>query len=161
MNIKENTNMKRDTDTKDKTIKRRMKKEKELILEQLKKTPIIQLACEKTGIGRATFYRWKTKDKSFSKRAEVAIQEGSLLINDLAESQLLSSIADKNMTAIIFWLKHHHPSYETRIELRQALEKPEEKLTKRQQDIIRQALDLSLIDILPETPKGDTGGKEV
>jgi ACT domain-containing protein len=139
-----------------KTVRLRIKKDKELIISQLKKTPIIQLACEKTGIGRATFYRWKTKDKSFSKRAEVAIQEGSLLVNDLAESQLLSSIADKNMTAIIFWLKHHHPSYETRVEIKQASSGMEEKLTKRQQEIVREALKLSQFELT----SGNRDGKE-
>ena len=41
------------------------KKDKELILEQLRKTPIVQVACEKTGIARATYYRWRKKDKRF------------------------------------------------------------------------------------------------
>ena len=94
-----------------------------------------------------------------SKDADIAILEGSLLVNDMAESQLLSSIMDKNMTAIIFWLKHHHPSYEERIELRQAFEKPEEKLSKRQQEIIRQALAYTIPEQLPQTNKEDKDGK--
>ena len=85
------------------TIKRRIKKEKELILEQLKRTPIVQVACEKTGIGRSTYYRWKKEDNKFAELADAAILEGSLFVNDMAESQLLSAIRDKNLTAIIFW----------------------------------------------------------
>ena len=135
--------MDNNTGTKEKTIRKRIKKEKELLLEQLARTPIVQLACGKIGIARATYYRWRKADNSFASLADKAIQEGSLLVNDMAESQLLSSIKDKNMTAIIFWLKHHHPSYETRIELRQAFSKSEEKLNKRQEEIIRQALKIT------------------
>ena len=131
------------SNTKEKTIKRRIEKEKELILEQLKKTPIVQVVCEKTGIGRSTYYRWKKEYSKFARLADAAILEGSLLVNDMAESQLLSAIRDKNLTAIIFWLKHHHPAYETRIELRQATSKTEEKLTTRQEEIIRQALKIT------------------
>ncbi len=142
-----------------KTIRLRIKKNKELLLSQLAKTPIVQLACEKTGVGRATYYRWRKDDMKFVQGADRAIREGSLLINDMAESQLLSAIMEKNMTAIIFWLKHHHPSYEARIELRQAFEKSEEKLSKRQQEVISQAMEHSALE-LTGTPKEDTNGKK-
>lgn len=134
-------------DEKDKkAVRTRIKKDKELMISQLKKSPIVQLSCEKTGISRATFYRWKKDDKRFAKAADTAIYEGSHLINDLAESQLLSAIADKNMTAIIFWLKHHHPSYETRVEIRQALDGNDQELTKRQKEVIKQALKITQND---------------
>ena len=131
------------TEKDNETVRMRIKKDKELMVSQLAKTPIIQLSCQKTGIGRATFYRWKKDDKRFAKAADIAIREGSLLVNDMAESQLLSAIADKNMTAIIFWLKHHHPTYETRVEIKQALANPEEELTKEQKMIIEKALKLT------------------
>lgn len=130
-----------------KTVKIRIKKDKELLISQLKKTPIIQIACEKTGICRATYYRWRKSDKKFSKKADEAILEGTLFINDMAESQLLSAIKDKNMTAIIFWLKHHHASYETRIELRQAFGAIDENLTPKQKEIIRQAMKYPAIEL--------------
>ena len=138
------------SNTKEKTIKRRIEKEKELILEQLKKTPIVQLACEKIGIGRATYYRWRKDDSKFCTLSDGAIHEGSLLINDMTESQLLSAIKDKNMTAIIFWLKHHHPAYETRVEIRAAANQDNENLTQNQQAIIKQALAITTIDQIPE-----------
>ena len=138
--------MDNNTNTKEKTIGSRIKKEKEILLERLAKTPIVSLACEKVGLARATYYRWRKADSRFARDADAAIAQGNLLINDMAESQLLSSIRDKNMTAIIFWLKHHHPSYETRIELRQAFGKSEEKLSKRQKEIIRQALKITSIN---------------
>jgi len=142
-----------------KSIKKRIQKDKELLLEQLKKTPIVQLACEKMGIGRSTYYRWKKEDSKFSGLADAAVLEGSLLINDMAESQLLSAIKDKNMTAIIFWLKHHHPAYETRIELRQAISRMEEKLTPRQEEIIKEALKITSSDKTFELEGGNRNEK--
>lgn len=84
---------------------------KKQMLQQLKKTPIIQVTCEKLGIARATFYRWKQRDQKFSSAVDKALHEGSLLINDMAESQLITQIKNANLTAIIFWLKYHHRGY--------------------------------------------------
>ena len=55
------------------SIQKRMDNNKELVVEQLKKTPIVQIACEKTGIGRATYYRWRKEDAEFGKLADEAI----------------------------------------------------------------------------------------
>ncbi|MFH1536033.1 MAG: phBC6A51 family helix-turn-helix protein [Patescibacteria group bacterium] len=95
----------------------RQSKEKELLLEQFRKIPIIQVACEKSGVGRATYYRWRQDDPEFAKMADEALLEGSLLVNDMAESQLLQAIRNQNLGAIIFWLKHHHPSYANKLEV--------------------------------------------
>ena len=94
----------------DTTVQKRIDSNKELLIEQLKKTPIVQVACEKVGVGRATYYRWRKEDEEFAKLADEAISEGNFLVNDMAESQLMSAIRDKNLTAIIFWLKHHPAS---------------------------------------------------
>ena len=142
------------------SVAKRIKKDKEALLEQLSKTPIVTLVCEKTGVSRATFYRWKKEDAKFSNSADAAIATGNLLINDLAESQLLSSIRDGNLTGIIFWLKHHHPSYETRIELRQAYDRNEEKLSKHQGEIIKQALKITSIGMMPKLKREDNEEKE-
>ena len=48
-----------------KAIQKRIKSEKETVLQQLEKTPIVQLASSKAGIGRATCYRWRKKDEDF------------------------------------------------------------------------------------------------
>lgn len=118
-------------------------KQKELLLENLRKAPIVQLACEKVGISRATFYRWKKEDEKFAEKEEEAILKGQQLINELAESQLISAIKDKNMTAIIFWLKNNHKNYKTRIELSGKVETGSEKLTPEQEKLIMRALELS------------------
>ena len=131
------------------TVKKRIEKDREILLEQLKKTPIVQLACEKTGISRATYYRWRKEDPEFAALADIAIEEGSLLINDMAESQLLSAIKDKNMTAIIFWLKHHHRAYATKIEISASTKDQDEVLSEEQEALIRHALELA--SLIPTT----------
>lgn len=125
----------------------RQQKQKELVIEQLKKTPIIQIVCEKVGVSRATFYRWKQDDLNFTDDVEKAIFMGVDLVNDMAESQLLAAIRDQNMTAIIFWLKHRHRGYGTRVELNANL-KVERQLTPEEQVAIKKAL--SLAQLIPE-----------
>ena len=121
------------------TIKNRQEKEKQLLIEQLKKTPIVQVACEKLNLGRATYYRWRNENEEFAKLADEAIVEGNLLINDVAESQLLSAIKDKNISAILFWLKNHHPAYTTKVEVTGQL-KHEYQLTEEEEKLIAKAL---------------------
>jgi hypothetical protein len=130
-------------------IQNRQTKEKQSLTEQLKKTPIVQIACEKTGISRATFYRWHNEDPGFAQKADEALSEGSLLVNDMAESQLMSAIRDKNLTAIIFWLKHHHPGYTTRVEVLAKIKHDDEQLTPEQEALITRALKLA--EMIPET----------
>ena len=123
--------------------------DKQLLIEQLKKTPIIQVACEKTGIGRATFYRWKNEDSEFSQAIETSIGEGVSLINEMAESQLISAIKDKNFSAIAYWLNHRHPAYANKIEVTTKLKHNDEELTPEQETIVMKALNLARI--LPST----------
>lgn len=123
----------------DNTIAKRQSRNKQLLVEQLKKTPIVQVACEKTGIGRATYYRWRKEDLEFVQASDRALDDGNALVSDMAESQLISSIKDKNMTAIIFWLKHHHPAYATKVEITQT-DKVVDELKPEQQNDVKKAL---------------------
>lgn len=126
-------------------------KTKQDIIVQLQKTPIIEYACKNTGLGRSTFYRWRKDDESFANEVDQALTKGRLLINDMAESQLISGIKDKNMTAIIFWLKHNHKNYSTKIELSGKL-RTEHKLTPEQEEEIKRALNLA--SLLGEPDEG-------
>lgn len=119
------------------------KKEKQLFIEQLKKTPIIQVACDKTGFARSTYYRIKESDPVFRKAAEDAIFEGSNLVNDLAISQLINAIKDRNLTAITYWLKHNHPNYGDKLQLSGKVEVENAPLTEKQQELITKALTLA------------------
>jgi len=119
-----------------------MKKERGgLMLMQLKKTPIVQVACEKTGISRATYYRWRKEDPEFADKADIAIDEGLNLINDMAESQLISAIKDRNLTGIIFWLKNHHKNYSPKLEV--TTKNGDIPITDEQREIIKQSLDMA------------------
>lgn len=119
-----------------------------MLLEQLKKTPIVQIACEKVGLSRVSFYNWKKKDKDFAKAIDEALLEGRLLVNDLAESQLIGAVKDRNITAILAWLKHNHPSYKTRVEIEGSLNVIEE-LSPAQAEQVRQALTLANVILKP------------
>ena len=128
--------------------KTKRERQKEALCEQLKKAPIIQLACEKVGLGRATYYRWRKEDKEFAKVADKAIHEGVLFMNDMAESQLLSAIKNQNMTAIIFWLKNRHKSYTQRIEVTTKIDS--EELTEEEKKLLKQALQMGAL--IPNNP---------
>lgn len=133
------------------TVRDRIKVEQDLLIEQLKKTPVVQVACEKCGVGRSTYYRWRKEDAEFTQLSDQALLDGSLLVNDMAESQLMSAIKDKNMTAIIFWLKHHHPAYLTKVEITSSQIK-DPMLTAEQEDAVKKALLMAGI-IKPEVQK--------
>ncbi len=124
----------------DKTIQTRINKNKGLIIEKLKTLPVVQVVCQKTGISRATYYRWRKEDKDFALKTDESLLNGRLFINDMAESQLLSQIKDQNMTAIIFWLKHNHPVYGNRLEIINNQER--EILNPQEIEMIKKALTL-------------------
>lgn len=121
--------------------------DKKKLLERLHKTPIVEVACTQAGVPRSTYYRWRKSDETFAEACDAAIEESTGRINDLAESQLISAIKEQNMTAIIFWLKHHHRSYTTKVELTARL-KQDESLTPEQSATVQAALRLAgLIEI--------------
>lgn len=124
---------------KKKTIKNRQVKQKEILLEQLKKMPILQIAFEKAGVTRATYYRWRNEDAAFRKFTDEAIFEGEALITDMSESQLITMIRDRNFPAVRLWLQHHHPKYAPRLEIT-THPKPPEQLTPDQEAIVKKAL---------------------
>ncbi|OGI65973.1 MAG: hypothetical protein A3B11_00890 [Candidatus Taylorbacteria bacterium RIFCSPLOWO2_01_FULL_44_26] len=96
-------------------IRGRQKKQKLLVLENLRRFPVIQVVCDKVGISRATYYRWVNESSNFAEAAEQAILEGSQVINDVAEAKLFKAIQAENPTAIIFWLKHRNKNYRVNV----------------------------------------------
>lgn len=125
----------------------KQKKQKEMFIEQLRKTPIVQIICERLEIGRTTFYRWKRQDAKFSDNCNRAMEEGLSLVNDLAESQLINAMKNQNLTAVMYWLNHRHNSYRNKLELSGNLEVQKDELTKEQEQNILRALKLaSLIE---------------
>jgi len=122
-----------------------MKKNKyqDQFLEELARIPIIQVACEKTGLSRNSVYRWRKEDSAFAKRMNEALAEGVALVNDMSESQLLNLIKEKNWQAISFWLKHRNDNYKNKLEIT-TKDDPEE-LTPAQAKVVKQALKLAKI----------------
>jgi hypothetical protein len=83
----------------------------------------------------------------------LALSVGS--INDLAESQLIAAIKDKNTTAITFWLKHRHKSYATTSNISGEVHHDGEILTKEQEQVLDQALRMAGL----AKPKGNDNEK--
>lgn len=118
-------------------------KTKQLILDQLRRLPIIQAVCERVGVSRSTLYRWRDESVEFRNNLEEAIADGEALINDLTESQLISLIKDKNYSAISFWLRRRHPKFKDRLEINASIHTTNEQLSPEQESVVRQALELA------------------
>lgn len=137
--------MQRNSEKRKNTIATRIARDKAAVLEQLKKTPIIQIACERAGVARSTVYRWIGQDKEFAKSVDQAVLQGTLLVNDVAESQLMAAIRERNITAIIFWLKHHHDAYKTKVEVVASITNQNYELTPEQKQLVQEALRLAAL----------------
>ncbi len=122
-----------------------MKKNKiqDQFLEELTKVPIVQVACEKTGLSRNSVYRWRKEDKTFEKKMDEALTSGVAFVNDMSESQLLTLIKEKNYSAISFWLRHRNDNYKDRIEI--TTKEDNEALSPSQAKVVRHALKLASI----------------
>jgi hypothetical protein len=90
-----------------------MKKDKvkDKFLEVLESTPIIQVACEKSGISRTTYYRWAQEDPEFALLADQKRNLGVDLVNDYAESNVLNGIKKGDPGYTKYWLSSRHKEY--------------------------------------------------
>lgn len=114
---------------------------KQKLLEEFSTNPVIQVAVKKVGTSRSAYYRLR-EDPKFAKAADSALAEGTKMISDMAESQLISAIRDRNITSIIFWLKNRHPAYKERLEIDGKMNLQSETLTPSQEALILRALKL-------------------
>ncbi|MCF7815757.1 MAG: hypothetical protein K9M10_03505 [Candidatus Pacebacteria bacterium] len=130
--------------SKDKTVELRQKKLKEALLEQLKRTPTVETACQKVGVGRATVYRWRDQSKGFKEQMESALNEGRIFMSDIAENQLFALIGEKKYEAIRLYLSTHNPRYSNKLEVTGSVS-TDKPLTKEQKKLIREALKLSSV----------------
>lgn len=120
-----------------------MKKNKlqDQFLEELAKVPIVQVACEKTGLSRNSVYRWRKEDKTFEKKMDEALKSGVAFVNDMSESQLLTLIKEKSYQAVSFWLRHRNDNYKDRIEV--TTKEDNGELTEEQRKVVKNALKLA------------------
>jgi len=118
--------------------------EKQQLIDELRKTPIIQVACQKVSISRATYYRLRKQDTQFAKLADEALSEGRVIVNELGEAQTISLMKERDMQAIRFWLSHNDPRYSNKLEIKGLIYHASDKLTPEQEKIMRQALKFAL-----------------
>ena len=117
-------------------------KKREEFLEQLRKIPIVLVACEKSGLSRNSVYRWRREDPSFATAMDEALAEGEDFVNDMSESQLLTMIKEKNWSAVSFWLRHRNPKFKEKVEISGSV-KTVQELSEEQQELVRNALRLA------------------
>lgn len=98
------------------TIQARQVAQKQALIDELKKMPIIEVACRRTDMGRTTYYRWREEDKEFAKQVDESIKYGKSVINDLAESKVITGIKDDDKAYTIYWLNHNHRTYGNKVE---------------------------------------------
>ena len=81
------------------------------MIKVLRDTHIIKTACDRVGISRQTHYRWVKENKEYAKQVDESIAEGVALINDMAETQLISKIQNGNTFTIRYWLDNNHDRF--------------------------------------------------
>ncbi len=126
---------------------------KQLFIDQLKKTPVIQLVCGKLNVSRASYYRWREQDPEFAKESEAALIEGRAVMSDVAETQLLNAINNQSLPAIFFYLKNHSAIYSPKLQLSGKLEIKEKPISPEQMATIRKAVELSGIKFINDNPQ--------
>lgn len=80
-------------------------------IEYLEEFPYISYAAKKSGISRATIYRWMKDDKDFREAVNGALSFGNNGLIDIAEMGLVSLIKEKNLGAIKYFLEHTTEKY--------------------------------------------------
>lgn len=128
-------------------------------LDQLRKIPIILVACEKSGLSRNTVYRWRKEDESFAKEMDEALKEGEELVNDMGESQLLTLIKEKSWSATSFWLRHRNPKFKERVEITTKIDNG--PLSPEQELVVRGALELGTVNNLISPNRNDHESKKI
>jgi len=140
------------------------KQKKKELLEQLQKTPVIEIAVAKTGIGRTTFYDWRRDDADFAKAVDDALRSGKELVSDVAEGNLISKIKQGHFQSLVFWLRSHRDEYSNRIEISSQLKHVREELTKEEASLIMKSLEMAgfsaeEIKILVSSMSGENDNK--
>jgi hypothetical protein len=129
--------------------------QKKKLLDALKENHIVLAACRKTDIGKSSYYRWR-EDPKFAKAADAAIQEGIELVNDAAESNIITGIKNRDKDDSKFWLKHRHPAYAAKLQIDAKIQQ-DEVPTPQQSRFIQSALrTLDAIDKEQPAEEGET-----
>lgn len=88
---------------------------KKQLIEEAKSNHLVSYLCHKSGIARATFYRWVEDDKKFAKEIKNAQKLGRYAICDLAESKIMQLVKSPNentsLNASKYILSNNHKTY--------------------------------------------------
>ncbi len=112
------------------------------LVAQLQDMPIVEVACRRAGVARATYYRWLQKDTEFAEQCRAALEQSTQAVSDIAEAKLISAIQEGNMPAISFWLRHHHKSYRAKLDIQGTIRHQATILTDEQSRLLERALRL-------------------
>ena len=93
------------------TVTEQQKEQKELLIKQLEKIPIVELAIKKSSISRSTYYRWMGEDTSFKRSVKEAHAKGLDYMNDVAESKLIQKVHNGDTAMVKYWLNHNAKRY--------------------------------------------------
>jgi hypothetical protein len=141
------------------TLNARIAKDKKSFLEILEKNPVTSIACERSGVSKATYHRWKAEDKEFAEKVNEAMTEGKGLVNDIAKAQLISLIKEKNFQGIKFWLQSNDPDFRPTIEVDGEVT-VEKKLSSEDEEMLRVSLAKVAGMLSPETKNHHDDGHE-
>jgi hypothetical protein len=81
------------------------------VIEQLRFQPIVTVACKRSDVATATYYRWRKEDGAFALAADQAQAEGTLIVNDAIESKLINLALEGNPILIMYYLNNRHSKY--------------------------------------------------
>ena len=112
------------------------------LVSQLQDMPIVEVACRRAGIARATYYRWLQRDSEFAEQCRAALEHSTQAVSDVAEAKLISAIQEGNMSAISFWLRHHHKAYRAKLDIQGTIRHQATVLTDEQSRLLERALRL-------------------
>jgi hypothetical protein len=77
----------------------------------LEDTPFISYAAKKSGVAKATIYRWMKSDSNFQSAVDLALESGRRHLSDIAEMALTEKIKSKDLGAIKFYLQNNNKRY--------------------------------------------------
>ncbi len=129
-------------ETYDETIEKRQADSKAKFLDTLRETPVIEVACKRSGIGRTTYYRWCREDSAFAQASGEAFKQGVDFICDMSETQAIQLVKEKKLPAIIFYLRNNSARYGARAASRTQPAQISEP-TAKEERLIKHALALS------------------
>jgi len=84
---------------------------KQKLLNEIQKFGNVYLSSLKVGVDKATYYRWKQKNKKFKEKADEAERIGRENMCDISEHTLMQNVKEKNQRAIEYVLNHNSERY--------------------------------------------------